>query len=405
MDITEKPESLGFSRDRLENITHWMNRYVESGKLAGTQTLVARHGKPVYFNSVGNLDQENNIPWADNTIARFYSMTKPVTSVALMMLYERGLFHLDDPVEEFIPSFANMRRLRPQARDIDDTEPVATLPTVHHLLTHQSGLTYGFNGGVLGDAYVNSKMDFGVKRGTLEEQVDRLAELPLQFDPGSRWNYGVSTDVAGRVLEVISGQSLKDFLEENIFDPLGMTDTAFDVPEDKIDRFASLYGRGEDGNLTLADPAATSIFKAGATTCYSGGGGLVSTADDYFKFAEMIRNRGKFGSVRLLGSRTVDFMTQNHLDGDLADNGQPVFSEVSFEGVGFGLGGWVMLDPPKSQMMGSVGDFGWGGMASTVFWVDPVEDLTVIFLTQLVPSSLLPLRKELRALVHQALID
>lgn len=405
MDVTEKPESLGFSSDRLENITRWMNSYIDAGKLAGTQTLVARHGKPVYSKWAGKADLDNNIPWNENTIARFYSMTKPVTSVALMMLYEKGLFHLDDPIEAFIPAFADMRCLRPQARDISDTEPVRTLPTVHHLLTHRSGLTYGFNGGVLGDAYVNEKMDFGVKRGTLEEQVDRLAALPLQFDPGSRWNYGVSTDVAGRLVEVISGQSLKDFFQENILDPLGMADTAFDVPEEKIDRFACLYGRGEDGALTLADAAATSIFKAGATTCYSGGGGLVSTADDYFRFAEMMRNRGMFNSTRLLGSRTVDFMTQNHLQGDLADNGQPVFSEVSFEGVGFGLGGWVMLDPPKSQMMGSVGDFGWGGMASTVFWVDPLEDLTVIFLTQLVPSSLLPLRKELRALVHQALID
>jgi CubicO group peptidase (beta-lactamase class C family) len=405
MEKTSKPESFGMSTDRLENITDWMNRYVDEGKLAGAQTVIARGGKVAYSHQVGQADIENNVPWNENTMARFYSMTKPVTSVALMMLYEKGLFHLDDPVEDYIPSFADMRVLRSGARDIEDTEPAKTKMTVHHLLTHMSGLTYGFIGGALGEAYTAGKMDFGPTRGTLEEHCDKLAEMPLQFNPGSRWNYGVSTDVVGRLVEVISGQDLRSHFDEHIFDPLGMADTAFDVPEEKIDRLASLYGIDKDGKLKLLEAGQKSVYRAGRTTCYSGGGGLISTAGDYYRFAEMVRRDGIFGGERLLGSRTMKFMKSNHLQGDLADNGQPSFSEVSFEGVGFGLGGWVMVDPPKSQMMGSVGDFGWGGMASTVFWTDPVEDLTILFLTQLAPSSQFPLRKELRALVHQALID
>ena len=405
MKPIQKPESIGFSAERLERITDWMNRYVESGQLAGSQTLIARGGKLAYSKSVGYADLENQVPWNDDTMARFYSMTKPITSVALMMLYEKGLFHLDDPVENYIPSFKDMKILRPGALAIDDTEPAAVKMTVHHLLTHMSGLTYGFNLGVLGNDYNQIKMDFGPRRGTLESQVDKLAERPLLFNPGARWNYGVSTDVVGRLVEVISGQDLKSYFDEHIFGPLGMVDTDFDVSPDKVGRYSSAYGVGEDGSLKVMDAAQKSIFLAGRTECYSGGGGLISTAGDYFKFAEMIRRRGAFDGGRLLGSRTVDFMTHNHLEGDLALNGQPLFSEVSFIGVGFGLGGWVMLEPEKSQMMGSPGDFGWGGMASTVFWVDPIEDLTIIYLTQLLPSSHYPLRKELRALVYQALVD
>ncbi|MCF8467231.1 MAG: beta-lactamase family protein [Sneathiella sp.] len=405
MKPIQKPESIGFCSERLERITDWMNRYIESGQLAGAQTLIARGGKLAYSKSVGYADLENQVPWNDDTMARFYSMTKPITSVALMMLYEKGLFHLDDPVENFIPSFKGMKVLRPGALNIKDTDPAAVKMTVHHLLTHMSGLTYGFNLGVLGNDYNEIKMDFGPRRGTLESQVDKLADRPLLFNPGSRWNYGVSTDVVGRLVEVISGQDLRSYFDEHIFGPLGMVDTAFDVSPDRVGRYSSAYGVAEDGSLKVMDAAQKSIFLAGRTECYSGGGGLISTAGDYFKFAEMIRRRGAFDGGRLLGSRTVDFMTRNHLEGDLALNGQPLFSEVSFIGVGFGLGGWVMLEPAKSQMMGSPGDFGWGGMASTVFWVDPIEDMTIIYLTQLLPSSHYPLRKELRALVYQALVD
>lgn len=405
MKAVHQPESLGFDPKRLEFVTDWMNRYVDGGKLAGAHTLIARSGKIAYSQCVGMADKEKNIPWQDDTMARFYSMTKPITSVALMMLYERGLFHLDDPLEKFIPAFRDMQVLRPQARGIEDTEPATSKITVHHLLTHMSGMTYGFNEGVLGKEYEDSKMDFGPTRGSLESQIEKLAEMPLQFNPGSRWNYGVSTDVVGRLVEIISGQDLKSFFHENIFSPLGMVDTDFGIPEEKMSRYTTAYGADAAGAMTVLDPAEKSAFRMEKVVCYSGGGGLISTASDYLKFAEMLRCRGAYDGGQLLGPRTVDFMMENHLDGDLAQYGQAVFSEVSFVGVGFGLGGWVMMDPPLSQMMGSPGDFGWGGMASTVFWVDPIEDMTVLFLTQFIPSSYYPLRKELRALVYQAMAD
>lgn len=405
MKPVHQPESLGFDPKRLEYITDWMSRYVDGGKLAGAQTVIARSGKIAYSQCVGQADKEKNSPWQDGTMARFYSMTKPITSVALMMLYEKGLFHLDDPLENFIPAFKDMQVLRPQARSIEDTEPATTKITVHHLLTHMSGMTYGFNEGVLGKHYEASKMDFGPTRGSLENQIERLAETPLQFNPGARWNYGVSTDVVGRLVEIISGKDLKSFFHENIFSPLGMVDTDFGIPEQKIGRYSTAYGANEAGDMIVMDSRDKSAFQIEKVACYSGGGGLISTASDYLKFAEMLRCRGAFEGGQLLGPRTVDFMMENHLDGDLAQYGQAVFSEVSFVGVGFGLGGWVMMDPPLSQMMGSPGDFGWGGMASTVFWVDPIEDMTVLFLTQFIPSSYYPLRKELRALVYQAMTD
>jgi len=400
-----QPESLGFDPKRLEYITDRMKRYVDGGKLAGTQTLIARSGKIAYHQSIGQADRESGLPWKNDTMARFYSMTKPITSVALMMLYEKGLFHLDDPLEEFIPAFKNMQVLRPQARSIEDTEPAKAKITVHNLLTHMSGMTYGFNEGVLGKHYDASKMDFGPTRGSLESQIEKLAEMPLQFNPGTRWNYGVSTDVVGRLVEIISGQDLRSYFHDNIFSPLGMVDTDFGIPKEKINRYATAYGADETGALMVMDPAGKSAFRKENVACYSGGGGLISTASDYLKFAEMLRCRGAYDGGQLLGPRTVDFMMENHLDGDLAQYGQAVFSEVSFVGVGFGLGGWVMMDPPLSQMMGSPGDFGWGGMASTVFWVDPMEDMTVLFLTQFIPSSHYPLRKELRSLVYQAMVD
>ncbi len=405
MDITCKPEAMGFSTERLENITAWMHRYIDGGNLPGAQTLVARGGEVIYSKWAGLADVDTKQAWESDTIARFYSMSKPVTSFALMTLYEQGLFHLDDPVEKFIPAFKNMRVLRENAASITDTEPCKNKPTIHHLLTHCSGLTYDFNLGVLEDLYTQEKMHFGPRLGSLEEEVNRLGEMPLKFEPGSRWNYGVSTDVVGRLVEIISGKSLDVFLKETIFEPLGMNETTFDISAEKSHKFASSYTPDKTGNLKLVENAERSIYKEGAVNCFSGGGGLLSTVNDYHKFANMIRLRGRSGEIQLLGSRTVDYITRNHMPGDLASMGQPVFSEVSFSGVGFGLGGWVMLDPTKAQMMGSPGDFGWGGMASTVFWVDPLEDLVVIFATQLLPSSYYPLRKELRALVYQAIID
>jgi CubicO group peptidase (beta-lactamase class C family) len=396
---------LGVCDKRLTRIQDWMKRYVDENKLTGAITCVTRRGETVFLGATGKADVNRDLDWSDTTIARFYSMTKSITSVALMMLYEKGLFHLDDPVDSFIPSFKDMRYLKTNAMGLDDTEPVTTRMTIHHLLTHCSVFTYDFNDSVLSEAYKIEKMDFGPTRGTLASQIEKLSKLPLQFNPGERWNYGVSTDVVGRLVEIISGKSLREFFQTEILDPLEMIDTAFSIPDDKISRFASSYQPAAGGGVAIVDDAEKSVYRDDKVICYSGGGGLLSTVKDYSNFVEMLRCRGAFKNQRLLGRKTAEFMTLSQLPGDLASMGQPVFSEVSFEGVGYGLGGYVTLEPAKSKMVGSVGDFGWGGMASTAYWVDPVEDLTVIFATQLIPSSYYPLRKELRALVYQSLID
>lgn len=397
--------SAGFCSTRLANITDWMNRYIDGGKLAGAHTLIARHGEVVYSNCAGMADMERRLKWQSDTILRIYSMTKPVTTVALMMLLEKGLLCLDDPVEEYIPAFKDMQVLRPGAQDISQTAPAEVKLTIHHLLLHTSGLTYGFNAGPLSAAYNDAKVDFAVLKRSLAEEIDNLATLPLQFTPGTRWNYGVSTDVVGRLVEIISGMRLDQFFQENIFAPLGMGDTSFYLPEEKADRMASLYGPGENGSLSLMESGENSLFLNQRMKGFSGGGGLLSTAGDYLKFCEMLRCGGSYGETRLLGPRIVDFMKNNHLPGDLKSIGEPVFAEIPFAGVGFGLGGWVMLSPPKAEIIGSAGDFGWGGRASTVFWIDPVEELSVIFMTQFKPSNHYRLRRELRALTYQALID
>ena len=405
IDETDKPQAFGFDPSRLARLRPWMQGYVDSGKYPGALTLIARRGAVVYCDWVGMRDVERGLPWERDTLARFYSMTKPITSTALMMLYEQGLCHLDDPVERFLPELANRMVLRPGAISIEQADPAQTRLTLHHLLTHTSGLTYGFNEGLLAEAYIGNGINFSDKSGTLAESVTRLAAMPLAFDPGSRWNYSISTDVLGRVIEVISGQPLDVFFREHILGPLGMDDTFFAVPDDRNGRLASLYTKTPEGGMKLLEDASGSAYRKGEVRQFSGGGGLISTVDDYLRFAEMQRQGGALGDIRLLGPRTMRLMASNHLPGDLASMGQKVFSEVSFEGIGFGLGGWVMLDPARAQTLGSPGDFGWGGMASTVYWVDPVEELVVIFLTQLTPSSSYPNRKELRALVYSALVD
>lgn len=405
METINEGARLGFDADRLGRLGPWMERWVENGSLPGCSMLVARRGEIAWQGGTGQRNVKAGAPWSEDTIVRAYSMTKPITSVALMMLFEEGLLHLDDPVAAYLPELKDLQVLVPGATSIDQTEPCTTPQTIHHLLTHMSGFTYGFQGGVLGDAYEERKLAFGPKGESLEAEVKRLADMPLNFQPGARWNYGVSTDVVGRLVEVISGQPLDLFFRERILDPLGMTDTDFGVDDDSVGRFAELYTPREDRSLRLVDSAETSVYRAANVRTFSGGGGLMTTLGDYHRFADMIRCKGAIEHGRLLGPRTVELMASNHLRGDLAANGQPVFSEVSYEGIGFGLGFAVMLEPALSKNLGSPGDHGWGGMASTVFWVDPAEDMVVIFLTQLMPSSFYPLRKELRALVYQALVD
>jgi CubicO group peptidase (beta-lactamase class C family) len=404
MGVHPKPEELGFSASRLERIKTWMQKYVDDGRLPGATTLVARHGQVAFCETDGLGDLEEKKPLAQDSILRIYSMSKPITAVAVMMLYEQGLFQLDDPLSTYIPAFSNMEVYQSGSGNNMKTRPAATPITIHHLLTHTSGLTYGVEneGGVPG-LYAERHTDFHPDDGPLESVVNRLAEIPLEFDPGSRWEYSVSFDVLGRLVEVVSGQPLDTYLKENIFDPLKMKDTGFFVPNDKHNRFVSLYQCTPETPLVLMESAADSPLTRPIQTL-SGGGGLVSTLDDYFRFTEMLRNNGTLEGSRLLGRKSVALMTMNHLPGDLADMGQPTFCETTYEGIGFGLGMSVVIDPAKSKILGTPGEYAWGGYASTAFWVDPEEDLTVIFLTQLIPSSAYPIRRELRVLAYQALV-
>lgn len=396
--------SLGFDAERLKRIDAWMATNRESGRYTGSSFLLARRGEIAYLGCDGLRSVDNELPYERDTIVRIYSMTKVVTSVVFAMLLERGEVYLETPVSDYIPSFSKMRALIPGAGQGDETEPAAS-PTLHQLLTHTSGMTYGFNPGLAAQIYTEEKIDFGPRAGTLSAMCDRAAAQPLSFQPGARWEYSVGIDIIGRVIELITGKPLDLVFRERVFEPLGMKDTFFAVPQDKLDRFADCHVRTEDNPLALLDSAQDSAFAQGQVSCLSGGGGLCSTLEDYFRFGEMIRLGGAFDGVRLLGPRTLAFMRGNHLSGDIASMGAETFSEMPMSGMGFGIGGGVVLDPALARAPGSVGDFGWGGMASTYFWTDPVEDLTAVYFTQLVPSSSYPSRAELKALVHGALID
>jgi len=397
-----------FESTRLDRIAGWMQSYVDARRFAGASVLVAQGGREVYYHDCGLRDVARDLPFERDTVARIYSMTKPVTSLALMMLAERGLFHLDAPLSEFIPAFEGMHCLRDGASAIDQTVPCAT-PILHQLLTHTAGLSYPFNPGVLGAAMAEENIVFRADQGNLAQMCDRVAAFPLAFVPGTRWEYSVSIDILGRVIEVVAGKTLEQFFIDEIFDPLGMEETRFAVPPHARERFAACYtpqageafsvGKIETGadTLRLIDDAQKSPFLD--TAMHSGGGGLVGTIDDYLKFTEMMRT----GGAGLIGPKTLDFMMRNHLGGDIASMGPSSFAEQPMEGMGFGLGGAVLLDPGRARAPGNIGDFSWGGMASTFFWIDPVFDLSVIFFTQLIPSSAYPARPQLKALIHGAL--
>ncbi len=401
---TAKPEDVGFSAERLGRIDGWLKSQVTSGRLAGLSVMIARQGKVAYFKCEGQRDQARGLPMEADTIVRIYSMTKPVTSVAAMMLFEEGKFLLDDPLSKYLPEFAGQRVMGAGGFGAGGMAPAERDITVHDLFTHTSGLTYHFMMATPVDAlYREHKIDFQVHEGTLAELVTKAAKLPLLAQPGKAWNYSISTDVLGRLVEVISGQPFEVFVRERILKPLGMVDTDFHVHEGKADRFAACYVRMPDGTRQLLDDSVKSRFLK-PPTAPSGGGGLVSTAADYMRFCQMLLNKGTLGGVRLLGRKTVEYMTSNHLGGDMASLGMPRFAETNYNGVGFGLGFSVVLDPAKAEVLSSPGEYAWGGMASTAFWCDPVEDIAVVMLTQLIPSSAYPIRRELRTLVNQALI-
>ena len=401
----------GFDPVRLRQIDAHFARYVDDGRLAGWLLTVSRNGRLAHVSSCGQRDMVAGLPVTVDTLWRIYSMTKPLTSAAVMMLYEEGALALTAPVSAFIPSFAYVRvyaggsDLRPLT--VPATEPVR----IWHLLTHTAGLTYGFHRVDPVDAlYRSAGFEVGTPRGVdLAQACDTWAGIPLLFQPGTEWNYSVATDVLGRVVEVVSGRSLEEFFATRILGPLGMTDTTFWVGDEDAGRLATLYLRAADGTLAEAELLGKAARKR--PVMFSGGGGLVSTAADYHRFTQMLLGRpespaGELDGTRLLSPRTVAYMGRNHLPGglDLEAFGRPLNAEAPFRGIGFGLGFAVVIDPARGKVVCSEGELSWGGLASTTFWIDQREQLTVSFFTQLMPSSAYPIRPQLRQLVYQALV-
>lgn len=406
--VQAEPAEVGLDAGRLARIDRHFGRYVDDGRLPGWLLAIARHGRVAHVARAGRRDVEGDLPVTDDTLFRIYSMTKPITSVAAMVLYEEGAFELKDRVSRYLPSFGATRVYRSGPATNPVTEPVTEPMRVWHLLTHTAGLSYGFHHVHPVDAmYRRAGYEWGAPKGVdLASAVDAWAELPLVFQPGTSWNYSVATDVVGRLVEVWSGQSLDAFLRDRIFVPLGMDETTFWVEGANLDRLAALYVPSGPGQRAVRFDALGSPA-ARPQTFLSGGGGLVSSAGDYQRFVEMLRGGGQLDGVRILGPRTLDYMTRNHLPAgvDLEQFGQSTFAETTFDGVGFGLGFSVVQDPVAYRSPGGVGEFGWGGAASTVFMVDPSNDLTVTFFTQLLPSSTHAIRPQLKQLVQQAIVD
>ena len=405
--MSDSPTIAGMDLQRLNRIAdHMESNYLAPGKLPCAVTLVARHGQVVWQRAQGLMDVERAHPAALDTLFRIYSMTKPVTSIALMQLYEQGRFLLDDPVHKYIPSWRNLQVYKSGVYPQFVTTPAARAMTIRDLLTHQAGLSYGFSCRTNVDAaYRQLKLD-GHSGLTLESLIDELSRLPLEFSPGSAWNYSLATDVCGYLVQLLSGKPLDDYFATHVFRPLGMEDTFFTVPASKLSRFAACYQYQPGDAFELQDDPQASHFSR-RHGYLSGGGGLVSSIGDYYRFAQALANGGELDGARIIGRKTLEFMRLNHLPGntDLPSVSTGGFSETPYEGSGFGLGFAVKTDIAKSQTIGSPGEYGWGGMAGTTFFIDPVEELIVVFMTQLIPSSSYPVRQELRALVNAALVD
>ena len=395
----------GLSAERLDRITdHLKQHYIEPGKIAGCQALVARHGHVAYFRSLGSMDLKRGKPMADDTIFRIYSMTKPITSVALMQLYEHGHFQLNDPVHRVIPEWRDQRVYVSGQGAAMETRALDRPVTFRQVLSHTGGLTYGATDHPVDKVY----RELGVRRGegeTLRTFVEKLGRVPLRYTPGEHWMYSLSTDVCGYLVEAISGQRFDRYLQEHIFDPLRMRDTSFWVAAEKVDRFAANYQRQPDKTLQLVDDPATSTYLS-EPSFISGGGGLTSTTADYVLFCEMLRRGGELDGVRILGPRTIKLMTKNHLAGgrDLTQMALGAFSETANEGVGFGLGFAMTLSEVDTGALGE-GDYYWGGAASTIFWIDPAEDMVVIFMTQLMPSATFNFRGQLKNIIYSAIVE
>lgn len=403
MSVVTAPEDLGFDGERLARLDAVLHRYVDEGRLPFTILQIARHGEVAHRDVYGFADVETRAPITDDAIVRIYSMTKPVVSVACMMLVEEGHFHLDNALSRYIPEFADAHVW---AGTQHDPVPVERPVTVHDALTHLSGVTAGFMPGPVAERYRRAGLGDLLRgpTGTLADVCATIARLPLVAQPGTKWEYGHSTDLVARVVEVVSGMELDEFCRTRIFEPLRMHDTGFWCPREQAHRLPALYARTLTERLRQIDGAGTQSRGLARPTFLSGAGGLYSTLADYSRFVEMLRRGGELDGTRLLSPRTVAFMTRNHLPGGRSLGDDAAFLESTPHGTGFGLGFAVVLDPGQTHQLGNPGEYYWGGAASTVFWVDPVDDVTVVFLTQLLPSSTYPLRPLLRAGVYQALI-
>ena len=381
------PEEVGMSAARLERIAPAMQRWVDDGKIPGALTMIAREGRLVHFEKFGMQDVASVKPIEFDTIFRIYSMTKPITSVAVMMLYEEGNFQLNTPVSEFIPAFKDMKVYANHGDAIVDAEREMT---VKHLLTHTAGLIYGGDWmHPINDRYREANFF----SGDLAHMASELGNIPLLHHPGDAWNYGMSTDVLGYLVEVVSGIPFAEFLKKRIFEPLGMIDTDFSVPEEKADRYATLYEPIEDGSIQVMENAPVS--SGPLSFFHAGGAGLQSTAADYLRFCQMMLNEGELDGVHIIGRKTVELITMNHIP----DDWQPLWRS----GSGFGLGFAVVTNVADTHSLGSLGTYSWGGLASTTFWIDPVEELIGILMTQLIGEA--PFHPQFRVLTYQAIID
>ncbi|MBU6316336.1 MAG: beta-lactamase family protein [Acidobacteria bacterium] len=401
----------GFDAGRLHRIAeHLDQHYVSKGKIAGAEVAVGRRGKVAYHASLGMRDRERGVPTGDDTIYRIYSMTKPITSIALMQLFERGMFQLDEPVARFYPEWRKHRVYVSGEGDDMVTEPARRPISFRDLLSHTAGLTYGsLLAGMpehpIDAVYRQHKIRSVGVTASMDEFMGKLAQVPLRFHPGSAYQYSLATDACGALVEKISGQPFAEYLQEHILDPLQMVDTSFKVAVDKAGRFAANYQRNPDKTTTLLDDPTTSAYLR-PPTFVSGGGGLTGTVADYARFCEMLRRGGELDGHRIIGPRTLEFMRRNHLPGgkDLASLDVELLDPYGSAGVGFGLGFASTIDHVTTGALPQH-DFYWGGAASTVFWVDPVEDLWVVFATQLMPSVTFDFRGQLRSLVYSAIND
>ena len=394
-----EPETVGFSTDRLGKVTEFIDREIADGNLVGTVTLVARHGQVVHFEAAGRYGLEDDRPMETDALFRIFSMTKPITTVAAMILYEEGAFHLGDPVAKYIPELANMQLLI-------DGEPVPpqSQMTIEQLMTHTAGLTNGWH---IEHPVEQAYLDAALRQSPdLNAFIDKLATLPLRFEPGTRYHYSVATDVLGALVERLSGQTLEQFFQTRIFDPLEMYDTFFNVPNDKTPRIAG-------GHLWNAEQQAMAPLPAGllpppsGVTLFSGGGGLISTAHDYWRFCEMLRRGGSLDGVRILGPKTVQAMTMARLTPEVRDNGATEYpASHLYPGQSFGLGAGVITDPAQAGVISSKGEYSWGGIANTKFWIDPEEDLVVVFMTQVVGTPHSDRHRfDLKVATYQALTE